>query len=155
MRNDEFSPEIEGLFLEKDSFKYRLNRIKWSAYETAYGPAVDVPGLLSGLTSANHDKAITASSDLWSGLVHQEVQLHTAALPALAFILETVVEILYYMAKGTKPDFWKMGDVPSWALQLRQALQAELPRFLKMKESGANEDIRDCASCIVDALSPG
>ena len=66
-----------------------------------------------------------------------------------------IVEVLYGMARGTKPDFWKMGNVPSWALQLRQALQAELPRFLKMKDSGANEDLRDCASCIVDALSPG
>jgi len=116
------------------------------------------------LASAYHANAYTASSDLHDSFVHQDVQLHTAALPALPFILEVldraddtltwgIVDILYGMAKGTKPDFWKNGDVPSWALQLRQALQAELPRFLKMKDSGANEDIRDCASCIVDFLS--
>jgi hypothetical protein len=149
-------------FQEKDDFNDRLNRIEWSAYQTAYGPAVDLAKQLSGLASADHAKAMAASHDLWCGLVHQKVGLGTAALPALPFILEVldradeltteIMDILDGMAIGTKPDFWKMGNVPSWAMQLRQALQAELPRFLKMKDS-AHEDTRYFAANIADALS--
>jgi hypothetical protein len=150
-------------FLEKDSFNQRLARIEWSSYRTAYGPAVDVPSQLSRLVSTDHAKAMAASHDLWCGLVHQKVQLGTAALPALPFILEVldradealtveVMDIIDGMAIGTKPDFWKMDNVPGWALQLRQALQADLPRFLKLKDS-TNEHIRYFASSIVEALS--
>jgi hypothetical protein len=145
------------------NFNDRLNCIDWAAHRTAYGIALDVPKHLSGLASPDHAKAMTASHDLWCGLVHQKVQLHTAALPALPFILEVldradealtveIMDILDGMAIGTKPDFWKMGNVPTWALQLRQALQVELPRFLKMKAS-PNEDVRYFASSIVEALS--
>jgi hypothetical protein len=150
-------------FPEKESFTDRLNCIEWTAYRTAYGPAFDVPKQLSGLASADHAQAMTASHDLWCGLVHQKVQLATAAVPALPFILEVldqadealtteIMDILDGMAIGTTSDFWKMGNVPTWALQLRQALQAELPRFLKMKDS-ANRDIRYFALNIVDVLS--
>jgi hypothetical protein len=143
-------------------FDERLNRIDWSAYETAYGPAVNVPKQLARLASPDHSEAMAASHDLWCGLCHQKVQLGTAAVPALPFIIEVldraddrltieILDILDGMAIGTKPDFWRMGKVPSYALQLRQDLQAELPRFRGLTNS-AHEEIQHFASSIVDAL---
>jgi hypothetical protein len=144
-------------------FEERLNRIDWSAYQTAYGRAVNVPKQLLRLASSNHSEAMAASHDLWCGLCHQKVQLGTAAVPALPFIMEVldraddelsveILDILDGMAIGTKADFWRMGKVPDYALQLRQALQAELARFRGLKKS-AREEIQHFASSIVDALS--
>ena len=147
----------------RNDFTDRLNNIEWSAYQTAYGPAVDVPKQLARLSSPDHSGAMAASHDLWSGLCHQKVQLGTAAVPALPFIMEVldraddqltieILDILDGMAIGTKPDFWQMGKVPCYALQLREPLQAELPRFRGLKDS-AHEEIQHFASSIVDALS--
>ena len=72
----------------EEDWDQRVAKIDWSQYHTAYGVATDVPGQLRRLRSKDEMEAMGASHDLWCGLCHQHVQIGSAALPALPFLLE-------------------------------------------------------------------
>lgn len=57
-------------------------------FSTAYGDATNVPEQIERLNSPDEEVALSGIRDLWAGLCHQEVQIASAALPALPFILE-------------------------------------------------------------------
>lgn len=77
-------------YLMNDSFQQRMEAIDWSRYETAYGPAVRVPGQLWLLAKGDHKEAMAASHELWCELCHQHAYVSSAALPALPFLLEVM-----------------------------------------------------------------
>ena len=66
----------------------RIAEIDWSQYRTAYGDAGAVRSQLRRLRSVNEEGALSAAHDLWCGLCHQHVQIGSAALPALPFLVE-------------------------------------------------------------------
>src|SRR4051794_22817082 len=72
------------------TFAKRVAAVDWTAFRTAYGRADDVPGQLIRLASPDKSTALQASHELWCGLCHQHVQVGTAALPALPFLLEAI-----------------------------------------------------------------
>jgi hypothetical protein len=157
------------------TFAIRVKEIDWTAYHTAYGRADRVADQLSLLASPDRAKALQATHDLWCGLCHQHVQVATAALPALPFILEVldgadqeltveILDILLGFALGTNRQrsvaFQKAcgRDVPlpepEWVAGLRLRLLAQAPRWRKLAED-ANEDIADFARRILEELSAG
>ena len=74
------------------TFEQRLNSIAWGDYHTAYGPAVNVPDQLRRLAGPDRKAALDATHGLWCGLCHQHVQVGSAALPALPFLLGALEE---------------------------------------------------------------
>jgi hypothetical protein len=154
-------------------FDERLNAVPWSQYGTAYGPAVKVPGQLKRLASPNHTEAMEASHELWCGLCHQHVQVGCAASPALPFILEVLdtanrdltvelLDILLGFAIGVSRkrtvEFHRAvgrGDPaadPTWVLNLRSALNRQLPRFASLATS-PDAEVANFAACIVRELA--
>ena len=71
-------------------FEQHLNAIPWADFDTAYGPAVDVPGQLKLLAGSDRQAALDATHELWCGLCHQHVHVGSAALPALPFLLRVL-----------------------------------------------------------------
>jgi hypothetical protein len=137
------------------TFEQRLKAIAWGDYHTAYGPAVNVPGQLRRLAGPNRKAALDAVHDLWCGLCHQHVQVGSAALPALPFLLAVLdaadrdmtvelLDILLGFAIGVNRrravDFRRgFGrEAPPeerWVADLRAGLLAELPRFRRLAAS--------------------
>lgn len=74
----------------RPTFDERLNAIAWGDYHTAYGPAVGVPEQLRRLAGPDRKAALDATHELWCGLCHQHVQVGSAAVPALSFLLEVL-----------------------------------------------------------------
>ena len=74
----------------KTKLDERLSVVPWGDYFTAYGPAVNVPDQLRRLAGPDREAALAASHDLWCGLCHQHVQIGSAALPALPFLMEVL-----------------------------------------------------------------
>src|SRR5690242_17286675 len=72
------------------TFEQRLGAIAWGDFGTAYGPAVTVPDQLRRLAGLDRKAAMDSTHDLWCGLCHQHVQVGSAALPALPFLLEVL-----------------------------------------------------------------
>jgi hypothetical protein len=71
-------------------FDERINLVAWGDFHTAYGPAVKVPDQLRRLAGPDLKAALEASHELWCGLCHQHMQVGSAALPALPFLLEVL-----------------------------------------------------------------
>jgi len=150
----------------------RLSAIDWSLFETAYGAATNVPQQIERLNSSDEKVALSGVRDLWSGLCHQEVQIASAALPALPFILEVlpassdkvtaeVLDLLAGFAITTDPigaeEYDRaLGQVPSarppWIAVLRARLQNELP-LIEGFAMHQNPDIAECANRIIEELS--
>ncbi len=144
-------------------FDERLNAIAWREFGTAYGPATAVPDQLRRLAGPDKKAALAASHELWSGLCHQHVQLASAALPALPFLLEVlgaaddeltseILDILLGFAKGTNRQrimayqkaFPRLKGLPEqqWVADLRAALISELPRLRQLTVSRDAETVR-------------
>lgn len=164
-RQEEFHPMDQ-------SFAKRIKTIDWTAFHTAYGRADNVPEQLLQLASADQSTALKASHDLWCGLCHQHVQVGTAALPALPFLLEVmecandplvyeILDIILGFAKGVNRqryvDFQKgLGREPlldpEWLSELRAQLLYESHRFLAL-EANQNADIAELANILLEELS--
>ncbi len=138
----------------------QLDAIDWSEYDTAYGPATEVPDSLRKLLSDDHAMAMKASHKLWCGLCHQHAYVSSAALPALPFILHAldqadqylaieILDIFVGFAVCTNP---KSHELERWERQLRESLQGELPRFHRLATS-PNEEIADFAQRIAEDLA--
>lgn len=146
------------------TFEQRLDAIDWATFGTAYGPAVAVPDQLRRLAGSNRAAAFAASNDLWCGLCHQHVQVGSAAVPALPFLLDVLdladrdmtvelLDILLGFAIGVSrqrsEDFHRSigRETPpehQWVADLRAALLAEVPRFRRLAASHV-EEIADFA----------
>jgi hypothetical protein len=152
-------------------FESRLQAVDWAHYRTVRGPATGVPAELQRLASPDVNQAIEASAVLWDWLCHQHVQIASAALPALPFLLEVmdtsedqlvaeIMDILLGLARGANPEkvarfaresYKREITVDQWVYDLRTAMQAELPRFRNLS-AHANEDIAYSAQAIVEEL---
>jgi len=155
------------------AFAERITAVDWTAFRTAYGRADDVPNQLLQLASPDKATALKASHDLWCGLCHQHVQVGTAALPALPFILEVmqtsedslvyeILDIILGFAKGVNRkrivDFLRaLGHEPrpdpEWVIALRVLLVNEANRF-RMLAAHSNPGIAESANSILQELSP-
>jgi hypothetical protein len=156
------------------AFAERIAAVDWPAFHTAYGRADDVPNQLLRLASPDKATALKASHELWCGLCHQHVQVGTAALPALPFILEVmqaadealvyeILDIILGFAKGVSRkryvDFQKAlrrepQPDPEWVIALRTLLVNEADRF-RVLGTHSNSDIAESANSIVQELSAG
>jgi hypothetical protein len=154
------------------TFADRVMAVDWKAYHTAYGRADRVPGQLLRLASSDPWKALCATSDLSGGLCDQHVQIATASLPALPFILEVldnadqpleveILDILLGFARGSSRkrsiDFQKacgrdIRPEPDWVTNLRTRLLAEVPRFRKLTGS-TDQEIADTAKLILEEFT--
>lgn len=158
-----------------EMFGERISLIPWGNFHTAYGPAVKVPDQLQRLVGSDRKAALDASHELWCGLCHQHVQIGSAALPALPFLLEVLdsadrdmavelLDILLGFAKGVNRrrflEFQRSRgrtELPpeeQWISDLRTALVGELPRFDELASS-ADEEMADFAGQIVAELRAG
>jgi hypothetical protein len=156
----------------KPAYGERLDAIAWGNFSTAYGPAVKVPDQLRRLAGVDRKAALNATHELWCGLCHQHVQVGSAALPALPFLLEVLdtadrdmivelLDILLGFAIGSNRqravDFQQaLGRIEiapeeQWVADLRAALLKEQPRFRRLGASH-DEDVADFAARIMAEL---
>ena len=154
------------------TYEDRLKAINWEKYSTAYGAAIKVPDQLRQLASTDVKEALQATHELWCGLCHQHVQIGSAALPALPFILQVLdtaneqmtielLDILLGLAIGVNRqkvlDYQlllgrkNIGPEEQWVTDLRIALNNQLPRFKGLAFS-SNDEIADLVSDIVEEL---
>jgi hypothetical protein len=157
------------------TFDERLDAINWSEFGTAYGPAVKVPDQLRRLAGSDRKAALEATHELWCGLCHQHVQVGSAALPALPFLLEVLdaadrdltfelLDILLGLAIGVNRqravEFQRsLGRIEvtpeaQWVADLRASLLTELPRFRQLAAS-PDEAVTSIAGQIVAELGAG
>lgn len=150
----------------------RLAAIKWSQYQTAYGEASPVETQLRRLRSTNREEALAATHDLWCGLCHQHVQIGSAALPALPFLLEVfataddrikteLLDIFLGLAITSNPR--RMAEFasaigqtapsrPQWIDDVRSVLESALPNILTLR-TDSDPDIAYFAKEIADELA--
>ena len=156
------------------TYSQRIAAVDWTGFHTAYGRADDVPDQLLRLASPDNATALKTSHELWCGLCHQHVQVGTAALPALPFILEVmqvgddglvyeIVDIILGFAKGVNRmryvDFQRaLGREPQpdpeWVVALRALLVNESHRFQRLA-GHSNADIAESATSILQEISAG
>ena len=74
----------------REDWGRRLAAIDWASYRTAYGPADEVPTLLSALRFGSGDAPPKAAGRLHDCLCHQRAFVSSAALPAFPFIAEVL-----------------------------------------------------------------
>jgi hypothetical protein len=153
------------------TYEDRLKAINWEKYGTAYGVAIKVPDQLRQLVSTDTKEALDATHELWCGLCHQHVQIGSAALPALPFILHVLdtaseqmtielLDILLGFAIGVNRqkaiDYQSSlgrNEIPEeqWVTDLRIALNTHLPQF-KTLASSSNDDVAGYALDIIAEL---
>ena len=167
---------ITKINIRKDidpNYTERVKAIDWASYHTAYGQADKVPEQLLNLASPDKEKAMNATHDLWCGLCHQHVQIGTAALPAIPFILEVldvaseelsveILDILLGFALGSNRqrsiDFQKACghsaplSEPEWIAKTRSLLIEQRERFEKLK-AHKNPDIKYFSVRILEEIS--
>jgi len=156
----------------KLSFEERIAAVDWANYDTAYGRTDEIPNQLLRLASRDKPTALKASHDLWCALCHQHVQVATAALPALPFLLEVlatadellapeILDIILGFAKGVnrqrRSEYLaalgrKAYSDPEWVIELRARLGNESGRFTELG-SHSNANIAELANSIVQELS--
>jgi hypothetical protein len=152
-------------------WQIRLNAVDWSHFHTIYGLATKVPEQIERLHSPDETIALSAVADLWAGLCHKNVQMASAALPALPFILEVlpsrndkvtaeILDMLVAFAVTTDPVRMqrfasavgkRRTPLPGWVEELRGALKTALPRIAVF---AAHEDptIAELAKMFADEL---
>ena len=143
-----------------------IRAIPWAEFETAYGPATDVPAQLRHLAGTDRSAALAASHELWCGLCHQHVYVSSAARPALPFILGAldragpdlaveILDILLGFAVCTRADpgtaTSRVEAFPAWVASLGDAVDAERPR-LELLASDAHTAVADAARDVLEAL---
>src|SRR5262245_23869170 len=103
-----------------------LERVDWARLRHAYGPAMDVPGLLRALTVVDRDTREQAVQDLFSNIYHQGT-VYEATAPSVPFLIELLgelvvpakgdlLEILSRAALGTVPAY---PDKAAWRQMLK------------------------------------
>lgn len=154
-----------------NDWEARLARIDWSRYLTAYGDASAVEHQLRRLRSVDQAEALDATHDLWCGLCHQHVQIGSAALPALPFLLEAfstasqelkieLLDIFVGLAITSKPSSYSDVAIvgghdfsqPPWIAEVRAALEAALPEFLPLR-THADPDLSSFACRLTNELA--
>lgn len=133
----------------ESDWQARLNAVDWPRFHTIYGTADKLPELIAGLHSVDEAAALSAASELAAGLCHLHVQIASAALPALPFVLEMlpsasekvtveILDMLVSFAITTDPVGMRQFASavgkrrllrPGWVDELRRALEAALPRI--------------------------
>ena len=86
-----------------------LDKVRWSELSHAYGPAADVPTLISDLASKNVGTRNEALTELQSNIIHQGT-VYTATPYAVPFLVDLMItrralradllDILQWMAFG-------------------------------------------------------
>lgn len=152
----------------QSDLKTRLAQIDWSRFFTVYGAAINVPEQIERLNSIDEKVALSGTYDLQAGLCHQEVQIASAALPALPFILECLpgasekvtAEVLFLLVGfvvTTDPVRAEqydraMGRAPEpqflWEVEVRAELRKQLPR-IEAFATHKNPDIAEFANRFV------
>ena len=135
-----------------------LHVVDWSTYETAYGSAMTIPGLLGQLAGDDQSAAVAASHELWCSLCHQHAYVSNAALPALPYLLaafnaageELKIEILDIFA-GFANCTSTTARNTDWMTELRSQLRLQAPIFQRLAVS-SNEEIASFCEQIVEAL---
>lgn len=136
----------------------RMQAVPWEAHQTAYGPAIAVPGQLLRLAGQDEKTALAASHDLWCSLC-QHVYAAPAAVPALPFILEVlstasekltiaILDILLGFVSCTLPD---ESARPAWLAELRIGVASERPR-LELLSTHANSELAELACDLLKEL---
>ena len=148
-----------------------MNAVDWSRFLTIYGVATTVPEQIERLHSPDETIAVSATDDLRAGLCRQHVQIASAALPALPFIMEMlpcsnenvtvgILEILVGFAITTNRV--RMGRFasavgkaplppPGWVEELRRSLRIALPR-IAVFVTHENSTISEFAQMFVDEI---
>ena len=155
----------------ENDWQARLHAVDWSCYRTIYGAAANIPEQISRLHSSDENVALSGAADLRAGLCHQNVQIASAAVPALPFILgvlpsssaKVAVEILELLTSfALTTDAARMQHFasavgkrrmpqPGWVGELRTALRAALPQIAPY---ATHEDavVAELARMFVDEL---
>ena len=118
----------------------RLQLIDWSNYETAYGPAVNVPKQLSQLLSHDRKERLSASHLLWCGLCHQHANISSAALPAWPYIFEAfssaddqlmaeILDIVWGFVQHTGHREFACDKHGHWHFELRQQIRQDMAPY--------------------------
>jgi len=157
--------------MPETDWRARLNAVDWSRFLTIYGAATTVPEQIERLHSPDEKIAVSATNDLRAGLCRQHVQIASAALPALPFIMEMlpssndnvtvgILEMLLGFAITT--NHVRMGRFasavgktpmppPGWVEDLRGALRMALPR-IAVYVTHENPNISEFAQLFVDEI---
>lgn len=126
-----------------------MHKVEWSQFHTIYGAADQVPGQIEQLYSPDETASLAAAADLARSLCHHHIQIASAALPAFPFIFEMlpsasakltaeILDMLVGFAITTDPVRMRQFasavgkrrmPPPAWVNELRDALQAALPRI--------------------------
>lgn len=171
MAKDFGCPDGEGNFLDASELHKMIDGIDWSQYKTAYGNAAEdiphfqvgytpsVPSALKALFSGERERAMSASSDLWSGLCHQHAYVSSAALPAYDFLMLGLRELddglkveLLDIFLGFAVCTARFSTDAQWPRQLREKLNADRPVFAALAQS-ENEEIAGFAERIIEELT--
>lgn len=127
-----------------------LDRTAWPELHHAYGPADDLPGLLSALTATDPQTVAEAEDELWGSLVHQGT-VYEATVVAVPFLARlsaagvrsaNLLAMLGAIAESTDEHGL---DRPGAA---RAAVVAQLPLILPLLSDEAPE-VRQCAAWTV------
>ena len=114
-------------------------QIDWTKYETAYGNASEIlPGVLLDLISARSSKSLAAALEIENHLTHQQVQVHSACVPALSFLIEAlphssigvtqkILLTILGISRAASDEFWRVK--PDWVTTLVTELQANKAIF--------------------------
>jgi hypothetical protein len=135
--------------------------VDWSKYDTAYGSAEPIPAMLLALVG---NEASIEDCDLEGHLCHQHVQLASASLPALPFLLEALVDspdnvaeevlfALWGIAQGTEKEFWAV-EPPAWVAKVACKLRRN-KRIVEDYVHHPNDDIRYYAEQTLEILGRG
>ncbi len=152
-------------------WQVRLRAVDWPLFHTIYGVATKVPKQIERLRSPDEGVALSGAADLRAGLCHPRVQIASAALPALPFILEAlssasdkvaveILEVLVSFAITTDPARMRQFasavgkrrmPQPEWVGELRKALRTALPRIGEYA-AHENSTISELAAMFVEEM---
>lgn len=150
-------------YLMNDSFQQRMEAIDWSRYETAYGPAVRVPGQLwllakGGPQGGNGRQPRTLVRTVPSTCLRVFGSAACLAVPPRSngrrgrTVGRRDPRSSLGFAVCTNPQVVK--NIPLWIVRLREQVCRETPRFRRLS-GHPNEEIKDFAGHILEELAPG
>lgn len=144
------------MFPDRRTFLRSLAATRWSAFETAYGPALLVPWWLAIFRFAPTRCATMAGHKLWGSLCHQHAYISSAALPAAPFIIdvlgrqqapvvEEALDIMLGFIRCTVPS---MVDAPPWHSEVRTIVLSAGPTVRRLA-AGADPSVADMARMLL------
>jgi len=116
----------------------QIARVPWDKYRTGFPPDANVATVLEQLLFGTEHQAVEAVKDLHWGLCHQDVEVDSAALPCLPFLLlafehaseNLALYLLDFMRRLITTE--ASASDPSrneWAPLLRSTFGASAPNF--------------------------